>query len=122
MNSSSPNRLQEMSDHSNTTQNEARQSRPSDAYSYYNNVQDQGLDRRSESPIYYQRNCSNWIKSMLIRTYALHHCMTETQTIVSFLIPEQYITRLKMENPDRAGDLCVFDMGCGKGVNQTILS
>ncbi len=37
-----------------------------DAHTYYNNTQEQGLDRRNESKIYHLRNFNNWIKSTLI--------------------------------------------------------
>lgn len=37
-----------------------------DAHTFYNNTQEQGLDRRNESKIYYLRNFNNWIKSTLI--------------------------------------------------------
>ncbi|UJR35509.1 hypothetical protein I4U23_028263 [Adineta vaga] len=73
---------------------EATTSTISDAHTYYNNAQEQGLDRRNESIILYLRNFNNWIKSILI---------------------DEHLKLLRNERPDRRDDIHVFDMGCGKG-------
>lgn len=68
-----------------------------DAHAFYNKIQEQGLDRRNESKIYYLRNFNNWIKSTLI---------------------DEYLRKLKTEHSERKNDIHVFDMGCGKGGDQ----
>ncbi len=37
-----------------------------EAHTFYNNLQEHGLQRRDESKIFYLRNFNNWIKSTLI--------------------------------------------------------
>jgi hypothetical protein len=45
-----------------------------EAHAYYNNTQDNGLVRRTESKIFHMRNFNNWIKSTLIGTsYSLEY-------------------------------------------------
>ncbi|CAF0864642.1 unnamed protein product [Adineta ricciae] len=68
-----------------------------DAHTFYNNPQQQGLKERDESRILYMRNFNNWIKSTLIN---------------------EYLQRLKNEQPERSNEIHVFDMGCGKGGDQ----
>lgn len=60
---------------------------------HYNELQESGVEKRTESRIFYLRNFNNWIKSVLIG-----------ETIQS----------LRRQSRDRT-DLTVLDMCCGKG-------
>lgn len=97
-----------------TISNRSVQSSHQDAHSYYSSVQEQGLARRNESPILYSRNFTNWIKSMLIRMFTTFS-FNEFSGSHVIVISEEYVQLLKVENSNRKNDLCVFDMGCGKG-------
>jgi mRNA (guanine-N7-)-methyltransferase len=66
----------------------------SDVHAYYNNRQKRGLKQRNESKILYMFNFNNWIKSTLIN---------------------EYLQRIRKEQPERSDKIHVFDMGCGKG-------
>lgn len=61
--------------------------------SHYNNLDEKGLQARSESKIFYMRNFNNWIKSILIN---------------------EYIGKIK-ENLTNRAPIRVLDMCCGKG-------
>ncbi|KAK7084485.1 hypothetical protein SK128_013501 [Halocaridina rubra] len=61
--------------------------------SFYNNLENKGLQERSQSRIYYMRNSNNWIKS-----YIISHCLE--------LIRDRQVD----DYP-----IIVLDLGCGKG-------
>ena len=88
-----------------------------DALSYYSTVQEQGLERRNESPIYHSRNFNNWIKGILIRMYKRLFQFDWVARRCISAISEEYMQRIRTEYPDRAKELYVFDMGCGKGIS-----
>ncbi|CAF3463413.1 unnamed protein product [Rotaria socialis] len=67
------------------------------AHTFYNNSQSHSLGQRNESKIFYMRNFNNWIKSTLIN---------------------DYLARIRNEQPERSNKIHVFDMGCGKGGDQ----
>ncbi|XP_035286719.1 mRNA cap guanine-N7 methyltransferase [Anguilla anguilla] len=58
--------------------------------SHYNTLQECGLAARSQSRIFYMRNFNNWLKSVLIG---------------------EVLDKVRR----RHGELCVLDLGCGKG-------
>ncbi|KAJ8407042.1 hypothetical protein AAFF_G00293180 [Aldrovandia affinis] len=58
--------------------------------SHYNTLQEVGLAARSQSRIFYMRNFNNWLKSVLIG---------------------EILDKVRQ----RRGDMCVLDLGCGKG-------
>jgi len=60
---------------------------------HYNNLEEKGLEKRTESRIFYMRNFNNWIKSMLIG---------------------DFLEKIKDNKVDGA-EVKVLDMCCGKG-------
>lgn len=58
---------------------------------HYNELQEVGLDKRSQSRIFYLRNFNNWIKSALIGEF------------------------LEKVREKKKRDIAVLDLGCGKG-------
>ncbi|CAF1207095.1 unnamed protein product [Didymodactylos carnosus] len=61
---------------------------------HYNEMEEKGLEARTQSPIFYLRNFNNWVKSMLIN---------------------EYLQCIGRENNDRKNCIHVLDLGCGKG-------
>ncbi|XP_059206732.1 mRNA cap guanine-N7 methyltransferase [Centropristis striata] len=60
--------------------------------SHYNSLQEVGLAARSRSRIFFMRNFNNWLKSVLIG---------------------EILEQVRGAGP--AGQVCVLDLGCGKG-------
>lgn len=58
---------------------------------HYNELQEVGLEKRSQSRIFYLRNFNNWMKSVLIG---------------------EFLEKLRQK---KARDITVLDLGCGKG-------
>ncbi|XP_001371891.1 mRNA cap guanine-N7 methyltransferase [Monodelphis domestica] len=58
---------------------------------YYNELQEVGLEKRSQSRIFYLRNFNNWMKSVLIGEF------------------------LEKVRQKKKRDITVLDLGCGKG-------
>lgn len=58
---------------------------------HYNELQEVGLEKRSQSRIFYLRNFNNWIKSILIGEF------------------------LEKVRQRKSRDITVLDLGCGKG-------
>ena len=86
-----------------------------DAHTFYNNAPAHDLKRRDQSQVLSLRNFNNWIKSTLISELSPFPSLKGSVTVLCYFFIDEYLNRLRTEQPDRKNEIHVFDMGCGKG-------